>query len=188
MSIQPGLQKQPGPENQFPGGWGRTEDHLLTPTPPQCYRPHPGRSLSVPHSHPHGPCPSPLPRGNSARKPGAVRKSGWAKDPSPPEEGRDCPLGGGPLPTVGERMQGFLEETSLGKKGVMQGRRWRGRRDSTRPRPLVWAPAEGVGSSGLTPPHLPSLGSWHGWPRELGLASPPLDAAFSPTGTQFVHL
>ena len=99
-------------------------------------------------------------------------------------------MGGGPLPTVGESMQGFLEEMSLGKKGVMQGRRCvgGGGGDSTRPRPLVWAPAEGVGSSGLAPPHLPSLGSWQGWPRELGLVSPPLDAAFSPTGTQFVHL
>lgn len=50
--------------------------------------------LSVPYSYPHGPSPSPLLRANSARKPGAVPKSGWAKDAPHREEGGTAPWEG----------------------------------------------------------------------------------------------
>ena len=103
--------------------------------------------------------------------PGQTQRGSQVQSPSlagprtPPhrEEGRDCPLGGGPLSTVGEGMQGFLEEMGLGKKGVMQGGRWGG---ATAPDP---GPSFGHLQKGWGPPASPDLICPHWVPGKVGL-------------------
>lgn len=171
LSIQPGLQKQPGPENQLVGGWGRTEDCHLTLTPPQCYSPHPGRNpvLSVPYS-PSWSLPFSPSQGKLSEEAGCSPQV-WLGQGRPPTERR-----GGTAPWEGVLCQLWVRACRDFWKRWAWGRRESCREgggggDSARPRPLIWAPAEGVGSSGLPRPHLHSLGSWQGWPRATALAA-----------------